>query len=104
MTNNRPQSKTFVPHVYILASDRNGTIYVGVTSNLVQRVWQHKTRATGGFTAEYSVQALVWYEQHATMDSAHTREKAIKKWNRKWKLELIESTNPDWQDLYESIL
>ncbi len=103
MTNTRPRKNPLDPCVYIMASDRNGTIYTGVTSNLVQRVWQHKADRTEGFTKEYEVHHLVWYEQHATMLSAISREKAIKKWNRRWKLELIESLNPDWQDLYEDI-
>ncbi len=92
------------PCVYILASRRNGTLYTGVTSDLVQRVWQHKNDLGQGFTRKYRVHTLVWYEPHATMESAITREKAIKEWKRAWKLELIESANPEWRDLYEEIV
>jgi putative endonuclease len=91
-------------YVYILASDRNGTIYVGVTSNLVQRAWQHKEKLVEGFTKKYEVQKLVWYEQHENAESAIVREKRIKKWNRDWKIRLIEETNPYWNDLYSSIV
>jgi putative endonuclease len=91
----------FQPCVYILASKRNGTLYTGVTSNLPARVYQHREGTARGFARKYGVQLLVWFEQHPTMDSAITREKRIKKWNRAWKLELIESTNPDWRDLAE---
>ena len=91
------------PCVYILASHRNGTLYVGVTSNLVQRVWQHKCDLVEGFTKKYEVHVLVWYEAHETMESAITREKTIKGWQRKWKLDLIESANPAWRDLYGDI-
>ena len=87
-------------YVYILASDRNGTIYVGVTSNLVQRVWQHNEKLVEGFTKKYEVQKLVRYEQHENAESAISREKRIKKWNREWKIRLIEETNPYWNDLY----
>ena len=83
------------PCVYMLASQRNGTLYVGVTSNLVQRIWQHKEGLAEGFTKKYGVKLLVWYEQHETMESAITREKAIKEWQRGWKIELIEKANPD---------
>lgn len=92
------------PCVYILASRRNGTLYVGVTSNLVQRVWQHKNDLAEGFTKKYGVHTLVWFEPHETMESAITREKAIKDWRRAWKLDLIESANPAWRDLYEDIV
>ena len=93
----------FQPCVYLLASKRNGTLYVGVTSNLLARIHQHRTGAVRGFTREYAVKQLVWFEQHATMDSAITREKRIKKWNRAWKLQLIEAENPDWRDLAEDL-
>jgi len=93
----------FQPCVYLLASKRNGTLYIGVTSNLLARIHQHRTGAVRGFTREYAVKQLVWFEQHATMDSAITREKRIKKWNRAWKLELIEAHNPDWRDLAEDL-
>jgi putative endonuclease len=86
--------------VYILASKRNGTLYVGVTSNLVQRIWQHKQGFIDGFTKEYGVKALVYFEVHDTAESAITREKQIKKWERAWKLRLIEESNPEWKDSY----
>jgi putative endonuclease len=92
------------PCVYILASRRNGTLYTGVTSNLVQRVWQHKNDLIEGFTKKYGVHTLVWFEPHETMASAISREKAIKEWQRTWKLKLIESANPLWRDLYEDIV
>ena len=92
------------PCVYILASKRNGTLYVGVTSNLVQRIWQHKNELVEGFTKRYSVRTLVWYEVHESMESAIAREKAIKEWKRAWKLELIEKGNPTWRDLYEELV
>lgn len=92
------------PCVYILASRRNGTLYSGVTSNLVQRIWQHKNDAVDGFTRNYAVHSLVWYELHATMESAIGREKALKEWRRAWKLKLIETTNPHWRDLYDDIV
>ncbi|MFI4920301.1 MAG: GIY-YIG nuclease family protein, partial [Gammaproteobacteria bacterium] len=92
------------PCAYILASDRNGTLYTGVTSNLAKRTWEHKNETTEGFTKKYSVHMLVWFEQHETMESAISREKAIKKWERAWKLELIEKSNPEWQDLYPEII
>ena len=88
------------PCVYLLASKPNGTIYIGVTSNLVKRVWQHKNDREEGFTDRYGVHTLVWYEAHDTMESAIVREKALKVWKRVWKLELIEETNPGWHDLY----
>ena len=92
------------PCVYILASCRNGTLYVGVTSDLVKRVWEHKSDIVEGFTERYSVHILVWFEQHDTMESAISREKAIKEWKRRWKLELIERQNPEWRDLYPEIV
>jgi putative endonuclease len=88
------------PCVYILASQRNGTIYTGVTSDLVKRVWEHKSDLVEGFTKKYGVHTLVWYETHQTMESAITREKQIKEWKRAWKLKLIEKMNPGWRDLY----
>jgi len=87
------------PVVYLMASRRNGTLYVGATSDLAQRVWQHKNNEFGGFTAKYQVHLLVYYEQHATKIEAITREKQIKAWDRNWKLELIEKENPQWEDL-----
>ncbi len=93
--------RDFAPAVYILASRRNGTLYAGVTSNLIARVHQHREGLVAGFTQDYGVKLLVWFEMHATMDTAVQREKRIKKWNRAWKLELIEAGNPDWRDLAE---
>ncbi|HEY1328294.1 MAG TPA: GIY-YIG nuclease family protein [Casimicrobiaceae bacterium] len=90
--------------VYILASARNGTLYIGVTSDLVKRVWQHRQTFIDGFTRDYGTTQLVWYEQHASAEAAITREKQIKKWKRAWKLELIENANPYWNDLYEEII
>jgi len=92
------------PCVYILASERNGTLYTGVTSDLVQRVWQHKSDAVEGFTKRYRVHVLVWFEIHPTMVSAIAREKTIKEWQRAWKMKLIEKSNPTWRDLYGEIV
>jgi putative endonuclease len=91
------------PCVYILASRGNGTLYVGVTSGLARRVWQHKNDLMKGFTRKYRVHILVWYEVHDTMESAIGREKAIKEWKRAWKISLIETGNPEWRDLYAEI-
>ena len=90
-------------YVYILCSKRNGTLYTGVTSNLPKRIYEHKHNLVDGFTKKYSVHSLVWFERYESADEAITREKQIKKWNRKWKLELIEEKNPEWNDLYDSI-
>ncbi|QJB68973.1 GIY-YIG nuclease family protein [Parasphingorhabdus halotolerans] len=95
--------KAFQPTVYILASKRNGTLYVGVTSDLMKRIFEHRNGTFSGFTKQYDVKTLVWLEQHATMESAIIREKRIKQWNRAWKLELIEKDNPDWRDLAEEL-
>lgn len=92
------------PCVYMLASQRNGTLYIGVTSDLIKRVWEHKQDFIEGFTKKYDVHDLVWYEQHADMLAAIAREKALKEWKRAWKLELIEKTNPEWKDLYEGLV
>ncbi len=92
------------PCVYILASARNGTLYVGVTSNLPGRVWQHKSDLVDGFSKKYDVHLLVWYEVHENMESAIQREKQLKAGSRQRKLTLIESMNPEWQDLYPDIL
>ncbi len=92
------------PAVYLLASQRNGTLYVGVTSNLIGRIWQHREHVVEGFTQRYGVTRLVWYEIHATMEAAILREKQIKRWNRAWKLRLIEAVNPEWDDLWPRIL
>jgi len=91
-------------YVYILASKRNGTLYIGVTSDLLKRVWEHKKKLAEGFTERYSVDKLVYYEQFQDAESALRREKRIKKYNRKWKLDLIEKSNPDWKDLYEELI
>ena len=92
------------PAVYILASKRNGTLYIGVTSNLEKRAWEHKHDLVDGFTKKYGVHQLVYYELHGEMASAITREKQMKKWNRAWKLKLIERHNPDWNDLWEGLI
>ena len=92
------------PAVYILASRRNGTLYVGVTSNLVKRVWEHKNNMVEGFTKRYGVHQLVWYEVRDNIQSAIQREKRLKEWKRKWKVELIESMNPNWGDLFDIIV
>lgn len=92
------------PAVYILASKRNGTLYIGVTSNLIKRIWEHKNNLVEGFTEQYNVHNLVWYELHDHMESAILREKMLKEWKRKWKLELIEGSNPNWNDLYDAMI
>ena len=91
------------PCVYILASERNGTLYVGVTSNLPKRAWEHRESTVDGFSKQYGVKLLVYYEFHQTMEAAITREKQLKKWNRTWKLELIEAMNPEWDDLFDRL-
>jgi putative endonuclease len=90
-------------YVYILASRRNGTLYTGMTDNLVTRTWQHREGIAPGFTKEHGIKLLVWFEIHDTREAALLRERQIKKWNRKWKLELIEKNNSDWRDLYPEI-
>jgi putative endonuclease len=92
------------PYVYLLASARRGTLYVGVTSDLVKRIRQHREGAADAFATRHSVKRLVWFERHATMVEAIHREKVIKRWNRAWKLELIETRNPHWADLWDEIL
>jgi putative endonuclease len=92
------------PAVYILASKRNGTLYIGVTSDLVKRVWQHKNDVCEGFTKKYGVHTLVYYEMHANMTEAIRHEKQLKKWNRAWKIELIEKENPKWLDLWPTLI
>ncbi|HTQ32565.1 MAG TPA: GIY-YIG nuclease family protein [Stellaceae bacterium] len=89
--------------VYLLASRRHGTLYIGVTSDLWRRVWEHKAGVVPGFTSKYNVDRLVWYEAHQDVTAAITREKQIKKWRRDWKISLIEEENPDWSDLYEKL-
>ncbi len=92
------------PAVYILASYKNGTLYIGVTSQLQQRIWQHKNSVCDGFTKKYKVFSLVYFEQYDDMENAILREKQLKRWKREWKVNLIENKNPDWLDLYEKIL
>jgi putative endonuclease len=92
------------PFVYILASRWHGTLYVGVTSDLIKRVHEHKNDLVEGFTRKHRVHDLVWFEQHTTMESAILREKAIKAWKRAWKIELIERSNASWRDLYPDLL
>lgn len=92
------------PAVYILASDRIGTLYIGVTSDLVARIWQHREHVVEGFTKKHDITRLVWYELHGDMHSAITREKQIKKWNRAWKIRLIEEGNLSWRDLWPEIV
>ena len=91
-------------HVYLLASHRHGTLYTGVTSNLVARVWQHREGLADGFTRKYGVKRLVWFESTAYMPDAIRREKQLKNWKREWKIALIEAGNPDWRDLWPDIL
>ncbi len=90
-------------YVYILASKRNGTLYTGVTSNLIQRIWRHKQNTIEGFTKKYNIKTLVYFEAHPTAENAINREKQIKKWRRSWKIQLIEEKNRLWKDLYETI-
>jgi len=92
------------PAVYILSNKRNGILYTGVTSDLVNRIWQHKSNLVDGFSSKYSTHRLVYYELHAEMISAITREKQIKAWKRQWKIRLIEESNPYWRDLYPEII
>ncbi len=91
-------------YVYILASRRNGTLYIGVTSDLIKRVQQHKANISDGFTKKYNIHRLVYYEQTEDINSAIAREKALKKWKREWKMRLIEKDNPNWRDLYFDII
>ena len=91
------------PCVYIMTNKRNGTLYIGVTSNLAQRAWQHKNNLVAGFTKRYGTHILVWYETHDTMSEAIMREKRVKEWKRAWKLEMISAFNPDWRDLYDDL-
>jgi putative endonuclease len=90
-----------IPCVHLLASGFHGTLYTGVTSDLLGRVWQHREEVTGGFTKRYGVKRLVWFEVHETMESAFRREKSIKRWQRSWKIELVERENSTWRDLAE---
>ena len=88
-------------YVYMLAEDCYGTLYIGIPSNLVKRVWQHREGWADGFTKRYRVKRLVWFETHVDIMTAITREKQLKKWNRAWKIALIQAANPEWRDLYE---
>ncbi|UCH46319.1 MAG: GIY-YIG nuclease family protein [Nitrospiraceae bacterium] len=90
-------------YVYILSSKRNGTLYTGMTSDLIKRIYEHKNGLADGFTRKYTVHNLVWYELYESAESAITREKQIKKWKRNWKLKLIEQNNPNWIDLYKNV-
>jgi putative endonuclease len=90
-------------YVYILASRRNGTLYIGMTDDLIRRTWEHRNSLVPGFTSRYGVKLLVWYEPHESRESAFARERGLKKWNRSWKLQLIEGVNPSWRDLWEEI-
>ncbi len=92
------------PAVYILATGKRGTLYIGVTSNLLSRTWQHREHMIDGFTKRYNVTLLVWYELHGTMYTAILREKQLKKWNREWKLRLVQESNPEWRDLWNDIV
>ncbi|MDQ0317376.1 GIY-YIG nuclease family protein [Amorphus orientalis] len=89
--------------VYLLANRRNGTLYLGMTDNLAQRVYEHREKVRRGFSARYGVSRLVWYEIHDSREAAFTRERQIKTWHRAWKLRLIEEMNPEWDDLYETL-
>jgi putative endonuclease len=91
------------PCVYILASQRNGTLYVGVTSDITRRAWEHRADVVRGFTQEHKVHRLVYLELHDSMEAAILREKRIKRWRRAWKLDLIEKSNPQWRDLYDDL-
>lgn len=86
-----------------MTNQRNGTLYIGVTSDLIKRVWQHKNEVSEGFTKKYQLHTLVWYEPHEAMESAIAKEKALKFWHRTWKVRLIEQINPEWQDLYNQV-
>jgi len=90
--------------IYLLASGKNGTLYVGVTNNLVRRVFEHRIQVVEGFTQRYNVHHLVWFETTDSIEAAIGREKQLKNWKRAWKVALIEKSNPDWRDLYESLL
>jgi len=90
-------------YVYILASKRNGTLYIGITNNLKRRIWEHKSNVVEGFTKKYCVHTLVYFEETSDVNSALSREKSLKKWNRNWKLKLIEKENPEWKDLYNDL-
>ena len=90
--------------VYLMASARNGTLYAGVTNNLIRRVYEHKQGLTGGFTSRYAVHHLVWFESTSSVEAAIHREKQVKNWKRQWKVAMIEKSNPTWMDLYDTLL
>ena len=90
-------------YVYLLASKKHGTLYLGVTNNIVRRVYEHRSKVTAGFTKRYGVDKLVWFESHPSRDQAFVRERQIKEWKRLWKLQLIEARNPNWVDLYDDL-
>ena len=100
--NDKIMSKQY--YVYILASKRNGTLYIGVTADLIRRIYEHKNKLVEGFTQKYNVHDLVYYEVTESVEGAIAREKQLKKWNREWKVRLIEKGNPDWKDLYGGLL
>ena len=91
-------------YVYMMASKRNGTLYIGVTSDLSKRAWEHREGVADGFTKRYGCKSLVWFEVHDDLQEARQREVRLKKWNRSWKLRLIEEQNPEWRDLYETLI
>ena len=91
-------------YAYIVASGCNGTLNIGMTDDLARRIWMHREGVLPGFTKEYGVTILVWYEMHESRESAFQRERAMKKWNRVWKIELIQKMNPEWRDLYDDVL
>jgi putative endonuclease len=101
--NNERGIKMKIYYIYILASQRNGALYVGVTSNLIRRIWEHKNKLVAGFTSKYNVDKLVYFEEFDNIGYAIQREKRLKEWPRKWKLKLIEQENPNWLDLYDEI-
>ncbi len=91
-------------YVYILSNQPRGTLYIGMTSDLIKRVWQHKEAFVDGFSAKYGLKTLVWFETHEDINEAIKREKQLKKWNRLWKIDLVEKLNPDWRDLYTDVV
>ncbi len=99
----KPVMKFLGSYVYIITNKRNGTLYTGVTSDLIKRVGQHKEGSVEGFSSKYALNMLVWYEVHDDINEAIKREKQLKKWERKWKLRIIEEMNPGWNDLYDGI-
>ncbi|WP_377299360.1 GIY-YIG nuclease family protein [Rhizobium sp. SGZ-381] len=90
-------------YVYIITNQRNGTLYIGVTSDIARRIWEHREGLNDGFATKYGCRMLVWYEEHDRIETAIQREKSLKRWYRKWKIQLIESMNPDWRDLYPEL-